>query len=234
MIKAKFFSKMEDIKKPIVISAIPSIGFSGKVCIDKLIEITNSKLVAQFDIEKMPIVFVSNGRIENPSVKIYHKKNNKENLLFITADHQPPEANQSDFSDYLIKLFKKMDVKQIILFGEIPQTGKKSREIKFELNSRKNFELKEKIPIIGFNAPFVMSAFQNKIPMKIILKESRPNTIDLRFVRDNIAELSKKLKLTVDLQKFEKEYAKEISKLREMQISDAEILNPRNKVGYIG
>jgi predicted ATP-grasp superfamily ATP-dependent carboligase len=234
MIKAKFLTKIENIKKPTIISAIPTIGFSGKVCVDKLIELTNSKLVAQFDIEKIPIVFVTNGKIENPSVKIYHKKNDKDNILFITSDYQPPEASHPDFSDYLIRLFKKMDAKQMIVFGEIPQTSKKTREIRIELNNPKKLDtLNEKIPVMGFNASLVSAAFHNKIPINLILKEAKPNTVDLRFVKDNIADLSKKLKMKFNLLKFEKEYAKEIGKIKEISMNEQDILQ-KDKVGYIG
>jgi predicted ATP-grasp superfamily ATP-dependent carboligase len=202
------------------------------VCVDKLIELTNAKLVAQFDIEKIPIVFVANGRIENPSVKIYHKKNAGENILFITADYQPPEASHSDFSDYLVKLFKKMNAKQMIVFGEIPQSGKKMNEIRLELNSKKDIRSNEKIPVMGFNASLVSSAFQSKIPISIILKESKPNMVDLKFVKDNVADLSKKLKMKFNLQKFEKEYSKEITRIREIALSKQEL--QKDKIGYIG
>jgi len=234
MIKAKFFSEIEKINKPTIISAFPTIGFSGKACIDKLVELTNSKLLAQFDIEKLPIVFVSKGKIEYPSIKLYHKKNKKENILFLTADYQPHERNHSDFAEYVIKMFKKINAKQLIIVGEIPQTTKKMREVRLEIHPKKSSDFNEKIPIMGFNAALISSAFQNKIPISMILKESKPNVLDIRFVRDSIKELSKKLGLGINLNKLEKEYLKEMSKIKEISLKDAEQIIAKDSTGYIG
>lgn len=235
MIKAKFLTEIEKIKRPIVISAFPTISFSGKACIDKLIEMTNSKLVAQFDIEKLPIIFIAKGKIEYPAIKLYHKRNKKENLLFLTADYQPREKTHSDFVDYIIKILKKINAKQLIVVGEIPQTSKKMREVRIELNYKKKSTCEEKIPVMGLNAALISSAFQNKIPVNLILKEAKPNVLDMRFIRDSINELSKKLNLDLNLKKFEKEYLKEINRIKEMtSLKEQESFVSKDNVGYIG
>lgn len=233
MIKARYFSKIEKIKKPTIVSAIPSIGFSGKMCIDKIIELTKSQLIAQFDIEKLPVVFVSNGRIESPAIKLYHKKIKKGDILFLTADYQPREKMHFDFADYLIKTFKKINAKQLIVIGDIPQTSIKCKEIKIELNGKKIEH--DKIPLMGFNAALTAAAFQNKMPISLILKESKPNAIDLKFMKDSINELNKKLGLGMNLKKFEQE-CKEAGNSREFQLKD-EFIQPSNEeegINYIG
>ena len=121
--KVTQFGKAPKLNKPVFIEGLPGIGNVGKIAVDFLIDELKAKKLFEITSYTFPhSVFVNEDNlVELPVVEVFYRQfNNKRDVLLLGGDVQPiDEVSSYEFSDKILDLAQKQNVKEIITLGGI-------------------------------------------------------------------------------------------------------------------
>ena len=221
----KTVKKIPKLRRPILIEGLPGIGNVGKVAVDFMIdELRAKKLYDVFSYTFPHSVFVNEKNLVSlPQISIYYKqfKNKRNDILLLAGDIQPiDEVASYEFTEKILDIFEKLDGKEIITLGGIGlSTAPKKPKIYCTGNSKeiiKKYKNGTKLdnrlygvvgPIIGVSGLLLGMAGKRNIKAISFLAETfgHPLYLGIKGAREIVKLLDKRLKLSMDIKKFEKE-----------------------------
>lgn len=249
-------SKKPLLNKPILIAGLPGIGNVGKIVIDFMIE--ELKAVKLYDISSYAMpnsVFVTeDNMVELPKIEMYHVKNDGgQDLLLLTGDVQPiDEESTYSFCDQLIEISKGYGLAYIITLGgiglaELPKSSKvyctgndKELIAEFKKETKVNTHLYGVVgPIVGVSGLLLGLSQKKKLRAVSLLSETlgHPIYLGVKAARETLKVLCKKLNLTLDIKKLDKEIAfldREMHKTEEISKLQKSKSKQPQKLNYIG
>ena len=116
------FGKSPKLNNTVFIEGLPGIGNVGKVAVDFLIDELKAKKLYEITSYTFPhSVFVNEDNlVELPIVEIFYKQLNKKDILLLGGDVQPiDEVSSYEFSEKILDLAQKFNVKEMITLGGI-------------------------------------------------------------------------------------------------------------------
>jgi hypothetical protein len=117
------FSKIPNLKNPILVEGFPGVGNVGRIVVDFLIGKLKPKLYLRMSSRYFPnSVFVNEEHIvELPKTEFYYYKNKKgRDIVFVVGDVQPAEGYHSyRFCEEILDIAKSMKIKEVITLGGI-------------------------------------------------------------------------------------------------------------------
>ena len=252
--KIKTLKRNLKLNRPILVEGLPGIGNVGKLAIDFLVDELKAKDFLELSSYDMPnMAFVNeDGLVEMPKIKFYYKKTkgNSPDLIFLAGDIQPTENRTShEFSDSVINLSKKLNVKEIITLGGIglpkevknPKVYCTSHSQKLLDNYKKrNLKIKSNVygvvgPIFGASGLLVGMAKEKNIPAAALLVETynHPFNLGIKGAKELIKILNKRLNLDLNLKKLNSE-VKRIEKQIKETSEETFIHHKTKDTTYIG
>ena len=241
------------IKNPILIEGLPGIGNVGKIAVDFMIDSLQAKKIYEIRSDKFPhAVFINEKNlVELPSIEIFHKKINGNDILLLTGDVQPiDESSCYDFCNNILDLFEKLDGEEIITLGGIgmqkipenPQvycTGNSKKIIDKYKSKNLNRNIYGVVgPIVGVSGLLVGLSKHRNINSIAMLAETfgHPNYLGIKGAKEILKVLDKQFDLKINLNQLEDEIS-QIEKEIKKKIKDINKLKPRKKsseVNYFG
>ena len=217
------FGKLPKLANPILIEGLPGIGNVGKVAVDFLIDELKAKKIYEITSYTFPhSVFVNEDNlVELPIVEVFYvKSGSKRNIIFLGGDVQPvDEISSYEFSDKVLEMAQKFNVKEIITLGgiglnDIPKkpkvycTGNSKKMIdayKSELVSSKLYGIVG--PIVGVSGLLLGLASRKNISAVSLLAETygHPMYLGINGAKEILKVLNKKLDLKIDVNKLDRE-----------------------------
>ena len=217
------FGKLPKLANPILIEGLPGIGNVGKVAVDFLIDELKAKKMYEITSYTFPhSVFVNEDNlVELPIVEVFYvKSGSKRNIIFLGGDVQPvDEISSYEFSDKVLEMAQKFNVKEIITLGgiglnDIPKkpkvycTGNSKKMIddyKSELVSNKLYGIVG--PIVGVSGLLLGLASRKNISAVSLLAETygHPMYLGINGAKEILKVLNKKLDLKIDVNKLDRE-----------------------------
>lgn len=241
------------IKTPIFIEGLPGIGNVGKVVVDYLIEKSDAKLVANFSSPTLPnSVFVTEENlVQMPQISVYHKKEGKQDILFMTGDVQPSEEVSSyKFCEKVIEYIEGLKCKNVITMGGIGLQEEPQKPKVFVTGNDKKFVTSFKKsgadpnvygvvgPIIGVSG-LLLGLTHKKIPAAALLAETfgHPMYLGLKGAREILILLNKAFKLDYSLDDIDdeiKELEEQNGQAKNPKLDNINRLKKRSDMNYIG
>lgn len=117
----KKVGKTPSLKAPVLIEGLPGIGNVARIAAEYLIEKTKAKKFMEIYSFSFPnSVFINDdSTIDMPKIEMFYSKK-KRHIIYVTGDIQPVEEKESyKMCEQIIKIAKKMKVKEIITIGGI-------------------------------------------------------------------------------------------------------------------
>lgn len=253
-------NKLENAKinRPILIEGLPGIGNVGKIAVDFIVDNLKARKIMEIQSYGFPhAVFVNDKNlVELPTIEIFHKKINGNDILLLAGDIQPiDEASCYEFCDAIIDLFKEYNGTEIITLGGIGLPNEPNKPLVFcTANSKKIIEkyrsknVSNEIygvvgPIIGVTGVLVGLAGKKDVPAIAFLAETygHPNYIGIKGAREILKLLNEKISLRLNFKDLDKE-VEEIEKEMKTKIKQVEKVvkktvfeeKQRSKTNYIG
>lgn len=250
------FSKLPKLSKPVLVEGLPGIGNVGKIVADFMIEELKAVKIYEFISNSMPnSVFVNEENlVELPRIELYHKKMKDYDLLILTGDVQPiDEESCYEFCELVCEMSRTYGVKEMITLGgvglgEAPKKPKvyctgNSKKLIDEY--KKDTAVETKVygvigPIVGVTGLLLGISQKKKIPAVALLAETlgHPMFVGIKGARETIHVLNKKLGMTLDTKKLDKEivaFDREMRKTEELSQSRSKNdKNQDNENNYIG
>lgn len=251
------FSKLpKNLKNPILIEGLPGIGNVGKIVADFMIEELKAIKIYEFVSHSMPnSVFVNEDNlVELPRIELYYKKMKGFDLLILTGDVQPiDEESCYEFCEFICEMSKNYGVKEMITLGgvglgEAPKKPKvyctgNSKILIDEYKKKTNVETKVYGvigPIVGVTGLLLGISQKRGIKAIALLAETlgHPMFVGIKGARETMTVLNKKLGMTLDTKKLDKEivaFDREMRKTEELSQSRSKNdKNQDNENNYIG
>lgn len=132
--KSTFFRKnkgfsLSGLRSPTLIIGLPGVGNVGKIVTDYAVENLCADEVGRFYVDMPPMVFPSAFGVVFPSIKLYYKRLGRGDFLFVTGDYQPRDNKCFEFCAELIKFFKQVGGKEMVVLAgaAFPQENKKPK-----------------------------------------------------------------------------------------------------------
>ena len=218
--------KVPKLNRPILIEGMPGIGNVGKIAVDFLVQELHAKPLYDFFSYSFPSsVFVNDeSLVELPSITMYYKSfgdKKKNDLIFLVGDLQPVDESSSySFCDELLDAIHKLGCKEIITLGGIGLQKMPKKPIVYCTGNNKALVEKYKNetganpnlygvvgPIMGISGILLGMAARRDIPAICLLAETyaHPMYLGIKGAQEIIRAISKKLSLTIKLDKLEKE-----------------------------
>ena len=217
------FGKAPKLNNPVFIEGLPGIGNVGKVAVDFLIDELKAKKLYEITSYTFPhSVFVNEDNlVELPIVEVFYKQSaNKRDILLLGGDVQPiDEVSSYEFSENVLNLIEKFGCKEIITLGgiglaDIPKkpkvycTGNSKKIIdryKDEAISNNLFGVVG--PIVGVSGLLLGLSSRRKMEAISFLAETygHPMYLGIKGAKEILKVLNKKLKLSLDINKLDKE-----------------------------
>ncbi len=244
-------NKVPNLKDAVLIEGLPGIGNVGKIAVDFAIEQLKPIEAYDFYSHAMPhSVFVNkDSLVELPKIRLHIiKRRGKVDLVFLTGDVQPvDEISSHEFTESLLDLCEKLNVKKIITTGGIGMSQlAKDPKIYITGNTKEAVEeffdkgLKKKLvgvvgPIVGVTGLLLGLAHKRKIGAIAYLVESfaHPLHIGIKESRNLLSLLDKKLKLKIKFKKFD-ETVEEIAPAVKMRTQKLGKPKFQKETSYIG
>ena len=221
--KINQLGKKPKLEKPILIEGLPGIGNVGKVAVDFMIEELKAKKIYEFFSYTFPhSVFINEKNlVELPSIEIYYKRIEHNDLLLLSGDVQPiDEIGSYEFSDKVLDIAEEFGCSEIITLGgiglhDIPKKPKvyctaNNSEIIKRYKSRVN--VNEKLygivgPIVGVSGLLIGLAKKRRIDAISLLAETygHPMYLGIKGAREILKILNKRLDLVIDIKKLDRE-----------------------------
>jgi len=259
--KVTQFGKAPKLNKPIFIEGLPGIGNVGKIAVDFLIDELKAKKLFEITSYTFPhSVFVNEDNlVELPVVEVFYRQfNNKRDVLLLGGDVQPiDEVSSYEFSDKILDLAQKQNVREIITLGgiglaDIPKkpkvycTGNSKKIVdayKSDLVSNNLYGVVG--PIVGVSGLLLGLASKRNIDAVSLLAETygHPMYLGIKGAKEILKVLNKKLNLKIDVNKLdreikdiESEIMKKTEQLSEVtkQIAFKKMQKQFGKIDYIG
>lgn len=215
--------KIPKLKKPVFIEGLPGIGNVGKVTVDFLIDELKAKKLYEITSYTFPhSVFVNEDNlIELPIVEIFYKQfSNKRDLLLLGGDVQPiDEVSSYEFSEKILDLAQKFNVKEVITLGgigltDIPKKPKVycTANTKKIIDRYKNELVSNKLygvvgPIVGVSGLLLGLASKRNIEAISFLAETygHPMYLGIKGAKEILKVLNKSLNLNIDVNRLDRE-----------------------------
>ena len=216
------FGRPPKLNKPVLIEGLPGIGNVGKVAVDFLIDELKAKKLFEITSYTFPhSVFVNEDNlIELPIVEVFYKQGTKRDLLLIGGDVQPiDEISSYEFSEKILDLAQKFNVKEVITLGgiglgDIPKkpkvycTGNSKKIIedyKSDMVSNKLYGIVG--PIVGVSGLLLGLASRRNINAISFLAETygHPMYLGIKGAKELLKVLNKELSLKIDVEKLDRE-----------------------------
>ncbi len=216
------FGKSPKISNAVFIEGLPGIGNVGKVAVDFLIDELKAKKLYEITSYTFPhSVFVNEDNlVELPIVEIFYKQLNKKDILLLGGDVQPiDEVSSYEFSEKILDLAQKFNVKEIITLGgiglsDIPKkprvyctgnTKKIIEKYKSELVSNKLYGVVG--PIVGVSGLLLGLSTRRNIESISFLAETygHPMYLGIKGAKEILKVLNKSLDLKIDVNKLDRE-----------------------------
>lgn len=215
--------KLPRLNKPIFIEGLPGIGNVGKVAVDFLIDELKAKKLYEITSYTFPnCVFVNeDNRVELPIVEVFYKKlDGKRDVILLGGDVQPvDEISSYEFSEKVLDLIQKFNVKEVITLGgiglaDIPKKPKVycTGNTKKIIDKYKNELVTDKIygvvgPIVGISGLLIGLASKRNMEAISFLAETygHPMYLGIKGAKEILKILDKKLSLNIDINKLDKE-----------------------------
>ena len=215
--------KAPKLNKPIFIEGLPGIGNVGKIAVDFLIDELKAKKLFEITSYTFPhSVFVNEDNlVELPVVEIFYRQfKNKSDVLLLGGDVQPiDEVSSYEFSDKILDLAKKQNVREIITLGgiglsEIPKkpkvycTGNSKKIVDAYKNDLVSNNLYGVVgPIVGVSGLLLGLASKRNINAVSLLAETygHPMYLGIKGAKEILKVLNKKLNLNIDVNKLDRE-----------------------------
>lgn len=218
------------LNNPILLIGLPGIGLVGKIAIEYIAQNTKAKKIGSIHGSVFPplVIVDKKGNVDLIKDEIYLLKQEKNDLILLTGDVQPPIGNPlADehhyyFAKKIIEIAKKIGVNKIYTFagmdiGDARITQKP--KIQFAANSEKEIvamkklkliQAKEDLTISGVAGVVVGLAKQEKIDAACILGETSSKLIygDFDSARAVLEFTCNMLKINIDLKDIKKEASK--------------------------
>ncbi|MFA6887903.1 MAG: PAC2 family protein [Candidatus Woesearchaeota archaeon] len=248
------FEKKVSLKNPILIVGLPGIGNVGKIVVDFLIDELKAKKLHEFRSFHFPnTVFVTEDNLVSlPTIELFYKKVGKYDLLLMSGDVQPTSQESCyEFCTLVLDMFSELKGKQVITLGgiglqEVPDTpkvfctGTTKKEVDaFVKGTQLNPHIYGVVgAFVGVAGVLVGLAGQRNIPAVSMLAETfaHPYYIGIKGSKEILTILRRKLGLTLDVNKLDKEikeFEKELMQTAE-QIDESQKMGPGNHQSYIG
>jgi uncharacterized protein (TIGR00162 family) len=211
------------LNKPILIVGLPGIGNVGKIAADFMIdELKATRLYNIFSNDLPNSVFVNDQNlVELPTIELYVKKRNGNDILILTGDVQPAEESSSyEFCSQVLDVAQKLGVDLIITLGgiglaEVPKkaqvfcTGNSKSVIQ---RFGKGLKLNDKLyglvgPIIGVSGLMIGLSGKRNLSAVCLLAETlgHPAYLGIKGAREIVRVLNIKLGLKIKLSDLDKE-----------------------------
>ena len=215
--------KIPKLHNPILIEGLPGIGNVGKVAVDFLIDELKAKKLYEIISYTFPhSVFVNEDNlVELPVVEIFYRQLGKNrDILLLGGDIQPiDEISSYEFSEKILDLSQKFNVKEIITLGgiglaDIPKkpkvycTGSSKKIIEKYKNEMVSNNLYGVVgPIVGVSGLLLGLASRRKMDGISFLAETygHPMYLGIQGAKEILRVLNKKLNLSINVDKLDKE-----------------------------
>jgi len=215
--------KAPKLNKPIFIEGLPGIGNVGKIAVDFLIDELKAKKLFEITSYTFPhSVFVNEDNlVELPVVEIFYRQfKNKSDVLLLGGDVQPiDEVSSYEFSDKILDLAQKQNVREIITLGgiglsEIPKkpkvycTGNSKKIVDAYKNDLVSNNLYGVVgPIVGVSGLLLGLASKRNINAVSLLAETygHPMYLGIKGAKELLRVLESKFNYGIDLKKMSKE-----------------------------
>ena len=215
--------KIPKLHNPILIEGLPGIGNVGKVAVDFLIDELKAKKLYEIISYTFPhSVFVNEDNlVELPVVEIFYRQLGKNrDILLLGGDIQPiDEISSYEFSEKILDLAQKFNVKEIITLGgiglsDIPKkpkvycTGSSKKIIEKYKNETVSTSLYGVVgPIVGVSGLLLGLASRRNMEGISFLAETygHPMYLGIKGAKEILRVLNKKLNLSINVDKLDKE-----------------------------
>ena len=247
------FEKKVSLKNPILIVGLPGIGNVGKIVVDFLADELKAKKLYEFRSSHFPnTVFVTeNNLVALPSIELFYKKMGKYDLLLMAGDVQPiSQESCYEFCTLVLDMFSELNGKQVITLGgiglqEVPDapkvfcTGTAKKDVDaFVKGTTLNPNIYGVVgAFVGVAGVLVGLAGQRNISAVSLLAETfaHPYYIGIKGSKEILTILRRKLGITIDINKLDKEikeFEKELMQTAEqMEESQKSVLNKQSYIG---
>lgn len=217
------FGKSPKLNKPVFIEGLPGIGNVGKVAVDFLIDEIKAVKLYEITSHTFPhSVFVNEDNlVELPIVEVFYKKlGGKNDLLLLGGDVQPiDEVSSYEFSEKILDIAQKFNVKEVITLGgiglaDIPKrpkvycTGNTKKIIeRYRHNLVSNSLYGVVGPIVGVSGLLLGLASRRNIEAIAFLAETygHPMYLGIKGAKEILKVLNDKLSLKIDVNKLDRE-----------------------------
>ena len=234
------FWKYPKLRNAVFIEGLPGIGNVGKVAVDFLIDELKAKKLFEITSYTFPhSVFVNEDNlVELPIVEVFYKQmGSKRDIILLGGDVQPiDEVSSYEFSEKILDLAQKLNVKEVITLGgiglgDIPKkpkvycTGNSKKIISKYKSHLVNTNIYGVVgPIVGVSGLLTGLAGRKNIPAITLLAETfgHPSYLGIKGARNILKVLKEQLKLNLklsDLDEEVNEIEQEIAK-RTSQVAD--------------
>lgn len=221
--KVSQFGKAPKLNKPVFIEGLPGIGNVGKIAVDFLIDELKAKKLFEITSYTFPhSVFVNEDNlVELPVVEVFYRRlGNKRDVLLLGGDVQPiDEVSSYEFSDKILDLAQKQNVREIITLGgiglaDIPKkpkvycTGNSKKIVDaYKSDSVSNNLYGVVGPIVGVSGLLLGLASKRNIDAVSLLAETygHPMYLGIKGAKEILKVLNKKLNLKIDANKLDRE-----------------------------
>ena len=233
-------------KAGLLIVGLPGIGNVGKIAVDVLIEEWNAKKICTFFSYSLPhSVFVNEKNlVELPSIDLYHKKTDKQDIFLLAGDVQPiDERSCYSFCEKVLDLCKEYGIREIVTLGGIGlQTIPKKPRVfctatvkDLVQEYKKKSQVQESLyglvgPIIGVSGLILGLAKQRNMKAATLLVETFGHPM---YLKEVLLVLRQRFKLKIDMQRFDKEIAELESELLKKTKEMGGIGKPTRKTGQM-
>lgn len=105
------------LKNPVMIIGLPGIGLVSKLAVDHLVKSLGAKKFAKLHSPHFPnqVLALKNGRLRPFSVRFYHKKLKKRDVVFVRGDLQPLTVEgQYEVTGKMLSYFRELGGKDVI------------------------------------------------------------------------------------------------------------------------
>lgn len=214
--------KLPKLHNPVLVEGLPGIGNVGKVAVDFLIDEVKATKLYEITSYTFPhSVFVNEDNlVELPVVEVFYKKHKAKDLILLGGDVQPvDEVSSYEFSEKILDLAQKFQVKEVITLGgiglaDIPKkprvycTGNSKKIIERYKNDMVSNKLYGVVgPIVGVSGLLLGLASKRNIEAISFLAETygHPMYLGIKGAKEILKILNRQLGLKIDVDKLDKE-----------------------------
>jgi len=250
--------KIKDIKlkNPVLIEGLPGIGNVGKIAIDFIIEELKPKTVYELQSDALPhsVFITDDDTVEPIHIIFYALKIKGKDFLLLAGDAQPvDERGSHEFAQEVVKLAKKLGVKEIVTTGGIGRPGPTKKPKVYCVGTTKKvvsrykkagaklkFNVSESVStIVGATGLLLTEAKAVDIDAISLLVDTiaHPMHLGLEEAKILLSTIEKLFGIKVDPKKLDKDIKESKSEMRILKQAQKQMqktYEPGKDVSYIG